>query len=107
MQNAPDIDVIVALDIAHQMFEALDGPGPDAWQLQFEAVGWRSAGGVVRDMSEGLFDGIDETQGDLFPRLLEMVLDSLQEILVGPGAPDDGLYDSAARRRIGSRRSSK
>ena len=93
MQNTPDVAVIVTLDIEDQIIEALDGPESDLWQLQFEAVAWRSAGGVARDMSEGLFDGIDETKGDLFPGLLEIVLDSLQEILVGPRAPDDRLHD--------------
>ena len=61
MEDAPDIDVIITLNIENQVVETLYGPGPDTWQFQFEAIAWRSAGRMARNMTESLFDGTDKT----------------------------------------------
>lgn len=91
MQNTPNIDVVVEFDIKDKVGAALQRPETEIWQVQFMSVTRRATRGVAADLAIGLLQGIDEAERRRFGALIEIMLDRLKRIQVGPFAWDDGL----------------
>ena len=91
MQHPPDLDMIFPLDVEDQVGEMSHRPATDAGQFEFERMAGGTPFGMMGDMPECLFDGVDKAQRDPVAGLLEVMLYGLYKILVRPGAPDDGL----------------
>ena len=89
MQEAPDIDVIISLDVEGQIGKAPHRPATDPRQLEFESITRRSTFRVTCYVPESLFDGIDEAQCNQFTRFLEIMIDAFQDVPLGPASQDD------------------
>ena len=99
MEYAPDVDVVVALDVEDQMRVARQRPGTQTGEIQLVCVAGRAGGRMASDVDVGLLQGFDEAQCSLPGVLAQVVPDSLIDIPVGELTRDDGLgFHPRARR---------
>ena len=108
VQNAPDVDMILVLDIKHQVNIWLYKPAAESWQVEFVGVPRRTAGGMAPDVPIGTLQRMDKRQRSLLSRLAQGIVDSPLDIPINPGTPDDHLFfHLVSRWRTLSRRPSK
>ena len=91
MQNAPHIDVGVALHIEENVRVAWNQPEPQVRQVQLIGVTRGACGRVATDMAVGLLQGIDEAQCCIDRALLEVVRIGPVHIPIGLRARDHRL----------------
>ena len=105
VQYTPDINMILALDIKHQVWISLCRPAAESWQIEFVDVPSRAAAGLAHDVPTGALQRTDKPPRDLFSRPPQVAVDGLLHIPIGQGTPDDRLvFHLFARRRMVSRR---
>ena len=80
VQHPPDIDVIVALDVEHQMRVARQRPEPQARKVQLVGVTGRAGGRAASDVDVGLLQCIDDTRRSLRRAFAQVVRDGLINI---------------------------
>ncbi len=64
VRYAPNFDVILTLAIENQIREALERPATQSRNVEFVGVARRAGRRVLLDVARGLFQRIDETQGE-------------------------------------------
>lgn len=50
VQNAPDIDMVIPLNVEHEIGKTLDRPATKAWQLQLMGIARRAGGRITSDV---------------------------------------------------------
>ena len=99
MQDPPDFNVIVALDVEHEVripgccLEAQDG------QIQLMCIAGRTDAGVGADSCEGLLQFVDEAKRHLLGGLVEIVLDGRVGVAVRQLTQTNGLSSHFRRAR--------
>ena len=100
VQHPPDIDVIIPLDIEHEMGVTLHLPAAQTRQVEFMGIARRAGRGMTLDVQEGLLECVDKLQRSLFRACAEIVIDCLMYVLVSPGAQDGALEIHCLPRRL-------
>lgn len=80
MQNTPDIDVVIALDVEHQVGVTLQRPAEQPRQIQIVAIAADTRCRMATDMRVALLKRIDESDCDLLCSLSKVVTDSMLDI---------------------------
>ena len=80
MQNTPDIEMLVLLDVEHEKRKPLDWPRPKPRQSKLVGVPGRARGRIAADVPEGVFERVDERQRYPLRRLVLVVRNSLLDI---------------------------
>ena len=70
MQYAPDIDVVLVLDVENEVRIARQRPGAQAGKIEFMGVARGACGGMASNVGVSLLQRIDETKRDAFAGLL-------------------------------------
>lgn len=83
VEHAPDIDVVRALDVKHQMRVAGQWPDTQAQQIEFVRVTRRARAKVATDMGVGLLQRVDETLCCLLCSLIQVIGNGLVNVPVG------------------------
>ena len=108
MQHAPDVDVIVALNMEDEIRITGQRPVAQARQVQLMGVAGCTRGGMASDVNVGLLQRFDEAQRGLLRASLEVVLYGLIGISVGHLTQDDGFgLQPRARQLTRTRSASK
>ena len=89
VEHPPDVDVIVLLDVKNHVGVALERPHAQPRQIQLVGIAWRARLWVSANVVVGLLQRLNEAQGHLITRLLEVVIDSALSILAREFAGDD------------------
>ncbi len=76
MEHAPDVDVIIALDVEDKMGIALQHTASQSGDGKLIGVARRSSDGMKGDRAVCGAQGLDEAESDLCPRFVEVVVDS-------------------------------
>ena len=108
MQDAPDIDFRLPLDVEDQIRKLPYGPEAQAGKIQFMRMAERAACRLFANTVTGVFQRVEEGERHRLSRLGQIMLDRLVNIPPRPLAKDDRL--AAHRRpalRIRSRSRSK
>ena len=105
VQHAPDVDVLVALDVEDQVGVAPKWPESQIGKPELVRIAGRPRRRVPRDMGVGLLELVDEPEGHLRGGFDQVVVDCLLHVPVGELPRDDALHDfrAAVRRLIRSR----
>lgn len=108
MQNAPNVDLILALHAEDQMRMALQRPDAKSREVGCVGVARRAGRRMAADVATGLLPGIDEAERGVFRAFGQVTPDRLVHVPIGRLARDDrpGLQPPA-RRRTRSRKASK
>lgn len=80
MQNTPDIDVVIALDVEHQVGVTLQRPAEQPRQIQIVAIAADTRCRMATHMPVALLKRIDESDCDLLCGLSKVVTDSILDI---------------------------
>lgn len=99
MQYPPNIDVIIPYNIENEVWIALEGPEPQAWQVKFVGVALRPCRRVVADVCVGILQCLNEPRRGLFSPFNQVMVDCLIYILIGYGARANGLELHPSRDR--------
>ena len=70
VQYAPDIDVVLVLDVENEVRIARQRPGAQAGKIEFMGVARGACGGMASNVGVSLLQRIDETKRDAFAGLL-------------------------------------
>lgn len=100
MQHPPDVDVIIPLDIEHEMGVTLHLPAAQTRQVEFMGIARGAGCGMTPDVLEGLLECVDKLQRSLFCPFTEVVIDRLMYIPVSAGAQDRALDIHRLPRRL-------
>jgi hypothetical protein len=92
--SAPDVDVIVALDVEDHVWEPGQRPAAERRDLQLDRVPGRSDSGLPANNGISVFERINEGERSLLRALLEVVRDAVLGILAGHG--ERPAWDSSA-----------
>ena len=84
MQDAPNVDVVVALDVEDQVRIAFQWPKAQARQIKLVGAPGRARWRVAGDVRIGLLQGVNESERGLSRVLTQVIRDGLIDILVGP-----------------------
>ena len=80
VEHPPDVDVIVLLDVKDQVGEALERPHAQPRQIQLVCIARRARLWMPANVVVGLLQPLNESQGHLIARLLEVVIDRVLSI---------------------------
>src|SRR5574337_1498075 len=89
MQHAPNVDVIGALDVEHEVRVAWQWPGAQPGQVEFVGVTRRARCRMASDVPVGLLQRIDEAKGHGLIGFSQIVGNGLINIPVGLLTRDD------------------
>ena len=98
MQDAPDVDMIVPLDIEDEVGKSRDPAGAEARQFQLMRKSRRSRAGLCGNGAKGGFERTDEVQRNIGPGRFGIMIDRRLDILTSQGAGNDGLCAHLAMR---------
>ena len=105
MQDPPNFNAIVALDVEHEVWIPRNGLEAEIGQIQLMGIAGRTDCRVRADSCEGLLQLVDEAQRHLLGGLGEIVFDDRVDIAVRQLTRTNGL--SGHFRRARWRRSEK
>ena len=91
MQDTPDIDVRLPLDIEDEVRKPSGRPEAQAGNVQLVRIAGRAASRLFADLADGVFQRVDEVQGNRRSRLGQIVLARLVDVAPRPLAKDDRL----------------
>ena len=80
MQDTPDIDLRLTLDIEDQIGKLSRGSKAKAGNIHVMRIAGRAAPGLFTDTATGVFDSVDEGERDRWSRLDQIMLDRLINI---------------------------
>ena len=100
MEDAPDIDLRLPLDIEDQIRKLLSRPEAQVGNIQLMRKAGRAGRRLFADTAAGVLHRVDEGQGNHRSRLGQIMLDCLIDIALRPLAQDNRL---AAHLRPASR----
>ena len=89
MQYAPDVDLIVTLDIKEDVGKSLHGPRAQLWQSQLDAVAWRATGWMSGDVRKRGLHGINKRERQGITTFSEVVVDGSVNVLRSDAAQYD------------------
>ena len=89
MQDPPDIDVRLSLDVEKEVRKPVHNPRAQAGEVQFKGIAGRAASRVFAYVAKGFFQCVDEPQSDSRRRLAQVVFDGLVDIETGSLAEND------------------
>lgn len=91
VEDAPDVNLDIALDVEHDVGEADEWPAPEVWDAELEGKAERPSAGVPADGVHRSFGGGDEPSGDVGARFGEVVIESCVDVLGGELPKVNGL----------------
>jgi hypothetical protein len=83
VEHPPDVDVVVALDVEHQIGVALQPVAAQSGNCQLMRIARRPSGGMVGDGAEGSLHGVNEAQCDVGPGFADVIGDGGFDIPTG------------------------
>lgn len=107
VQYPPDVEVVLPLDVGHQIRVALQRPGAKPFQQQLEGIAWRAHGRMLRDPPEGPLQRIDEGQRERLADFRRVAGDGLVDIPLRRFPRNDWLGGHACGWRTRRRSMSK
>ena len=107
MKHAPNVDLIVPLDMEDQVGEPAQRRASKFRQIQFVRISRRSARGITCDMPVGALKGIDEIKRALFAEHCPAIVEGALHIGVCRGAKNDRFIRHIGCDRARTRKASK
>ena len=89
MQDPPDVDGRLSLDVENQKWKRPHDRRAQAGKIQLTLITGRTARRMLAHTTVGFFQRVDEGQGNRRSRLGQIVLDGLVDIAPRPLAKDD------------------
>jgi hypothetical protein len=108
VQDAPDVDVSVVVDVEDEVGEARHWPGAKVGDAELVGEAQGPVVWVPSEVRDRPFDGSDESRRDRRPGLAQVVGECIVDVIGGPAAQLDRLgHDAQSLPRMRLRSSAK